>query len=101
MRRPSFDLESFCSVLIVSAILALTLGGITQIVAHADQAAPNALRVLEQAGYTQIQPTGYRFFGCADNDLFREGFRALGPNGKPVSGVACSAPLKGHTIRLD
>jgi len=63
--------------------------------------ADSATRALESAGYSQIKITGFKFFGCSEDDSFRTGFTAVGPTGKPVSGVVCSAPLKGSTIRTD
>lgn len=60
-----------------------------------------AVRALEGAGYTNIKITGYRVFGCHEDDTFRTGFKATGNNGKQVSGVVCSGILKGSTIRVD
>lgn len=60
-----------------------------------------AVRALEGAGYTDIKITGYRVFGCHEDDTFRTGFKAMGQGGKPVTGVVCSGILKGSTIRLD
>lgn len=60
-----------------------------------------ANRALDSAGYSQIQITGFRFFGCGEDDNFRTGFAAVGPTGKPVTGVVCGGFLKGSTIRLD
>jgi hypothetical protein len=56
---------------------------------------------LEGAGYTKIEITGFRFFGCSEDDTFRTGFKAVGPSGKTVTGVVCGGLLKGSTIRLD
>ena len=58
-------------------------------------------RALAGAGYTDVQITGYRFFGCRKDDMFHTGFSATGPTGQKVSGVVCSAFLKGSTIRID
>ena len=60
-----------------------------------------ATRALTGAGYTQISITGYRFFGCAEQDGWRTGFKATGAAGHQVSGVVCSGFLKGATIRTD
>lgn len=60
-----------------------------------------ATRALDSAGYSQIQITGFRFFGCGEDDNFRTGFAAVGPTGKSVTGVVCGGFLKGSTIRLD
>jgi major membrane immunogen (membrane-anchored lipoprotein) len=58
-------------------------------------------RIVSDAGYTNVQTTGYRIFGCSDDDTFRTGFQAISANGKKVSGVVCGGILKGSTIRLD
>jgi len=61
----------------------------------------DAIRVLESAGYTEVQLHGYAFFDCAEDDFYKTEFTAKGPNGKPVSGVVCAGMLlKGSTIRL-
>lgn len=62
----------------------------------------NAKRVLESSGYSSVQITGYRFFGCSKDDVQHTGFEAKGPTGKNVTGVVCSGLIfKGNTIRLD
>lgn len=58
-------------------------------------------RALEGAGYTEVQITGYNFFGCDEKDSFHTGFNAKGSNGKRVEGVVCGGWFKGATIRLD
>lgn len=62
----------------------------------------DAVRVLESAGYTDVQLDGYDFFNCSKDDFYKTKFRAKGPNGKPVSGVVCAGLLfKGATVRLN
>lgn len=58
-----------------------------------------ARHALEGAGYTRIEMQGYSLFGCGKDDQFSDEFSALGPTGKPVSGVVCSGWFKGATIR--
>jgi hypothetical protein len=60
-----------------------------------------ATKALQDAGYTHVEITGYRFFTCDEKDNFSTGFRAIGPTGRPVSGTVCSGFLKANTIRLD
>lgn len=61
-----------------------------------------AHRILEDAGYTNIQMQGYGFFQCSEDDTFADKFTATGPTGKSTSGVVCAGLLfKGATIRLD
>jgi len=61
----------------------------------------NAKRVLETQGYTNIELTGYDYFGCSDDDFYSTGFKAKSINGNNVEGVFCSSVLsKGGTIRL-
>lgn len=59
-----------------------------------------ALDVLEAEGCTDIEITGYRFFGCSQDDMFQTGFTCK-KNGKDISGVVCQGVLKGKTIRYD
>ena len=60
-----------------------------------------ANRALDAAGYTDIDITGYRFFGCDEKDAWHTGFEATGQNGRRISGVVCSGLFKGATIRVD
>jgi len=60
-----------------------------------------AAKVLKQAGYTNVETTGYTFFGCGEHDFYRTTFKAVGPTGIEVEGVVCSGFFKGNTIRLD
>lgn len=63
--------------------------------------APNrASRVLVENGYSDIQLTGFAWFGCGENDLFSDGFIAKSSNGSTVRGVVCSGFPKGSTIRF-
>lgn len=63
--------------------------------------ADNAKRVLSDQGFTEIQTTGYAFFGCSKGDNFHTGFIAKSPVGNTVSGVFCSGWFKGGTIRFN
>lgn len=58
-------------------------------------------RVLEAQGYQQVEITGWKMFGCSEDDSHHTGFRARGQNGEEVSGVACSGWFKGTTLRFD
>jgi len=82
-------------ICLLAILLAILLAGCTS---HTD-----AERALDSMGFTQVQITGYRWFGCADSDDLHTGFRALGVNGKPVTGVVCSSFFwgKGTTVRFD
>ena len=60
-----------------------------------------ATSALKDAGYTNIQTTGYAWFACSEKDTFATGFEAVGPTGRKVSGAVCSGVFKGQTIRLD
>ncbi len=59
-----------------------------------------AREVLAAQGFTNIQITGYKVFGCSEDDTFHTGFVAKAPNGTTVSGVVCSGFLKGSTVRF-
>ena len=77
-----------------ASLAALALAGCTD--------ADGAIRALEAAGYTDIHITGYRLFGCSDDDWVRTGFAATGADGKLVSGIVCSGLFfKGQTIRTE
>lgn len=57
--------------------------------------------LMENEGYTNIEPTGYRFFMCSQDDFYHTGFKAT-KNGKVVTGAVCEGIfLKGKTIRYD
>lgn len=56
--------------------------------------------VLYEMGYTNIQTTGYTFFGCGEDDNFHTGFTATSPTGHRVKGVVCGGFLKGSTVRF-
>lgn len=58
-----------------------------------------AYRMLEQEGYSDIEITGYVFFGCGESDIFHTGFTAK-KNTHTITGVVCQGLLKGATIRL-
>jgi len=60
-----------------------------------------SLRILEDAGYKNITITGYRMWGCGEDDQFSTGFKAIGTTGRKVSGVVCGGFFKNSTIRLD
>ena len=57
------------------------------------------VNTLQQAGYTEIQTTGYSFFSCGEDDAFSTGFTATNPRGDRVSGTVCCGLVKSCTIR--
>lgn len=61
----------------------------------------DATRVLSQAGYTEIEITGWRPFMAGKDDTFSTGFRAKSPSGAIVTGAVTSGWLKGSTVRVD
>lgn len=60
-----------------------------------------AERAVTALGFTDVKTTGYRLFGCSEDDNFHTGFEATDKNGKRVTGVVCSGFLKGATVRID
>lgn len=58
-------------------------------------------RTLTQMGYSDVRTTGYRMFGCSQDDTFQTGFVATSPTGETVTGVFCAGLLKGGTVRFD
>lgn len=61
---------------------------------------PEARKVLEAQGFTDIKINGYQLFGCGKEDFDHTGFTAVGPSGKTVTGVVCGGWLKGSTVRF-
>lgn len=59
-----------------------------------------ASKVLADNGFTSIKLGGYSWTGCAKGDNYATEFSAVSPAGKQISGVVCSAWLKGSTIRF-
>lgn len=74
-------------------LLAVAISGCTD--------ADSARRALENNGFTEIEITGWRWFGCDQKDAFHTGFRALNTNGRQIEGVVCSGWFKGSTVRYD
>lgn len=59
-----------------------------------------AARALEQAGYTNVNWTGYTWFACSNGDWSQTGFLANGPAGTVTSGtVCCGLVFKYCTVR--
>ena len=87
----------------VIAILLLTVvfGFLIIFFALPRKDAEGAQRVLEDQGYTRVEITGWRFWGCSKGDQFHTGFKALSPAKRPVSGVVCDGWFKGATVRFD
>ena len=60
----------------------------------------DARKALEAQGFTNIEITGHAWFACSKNDTFATSFTATNPQGKRVSGAACSGLFfKNTTIR--
>ncbi len=57
------------------------------------------IQTLNNAGFTDIETTGYEFFDCSEDDTFKTGFKAKNINGMPVSGTVCCGMMKNCTIR--
>ena len=78
-------------ILAIAAVLALA--GCTN--------SEQATRALAGAGYRDINITGFRFFGCPENNIYSTGFVATGPGGQRVRGVVCADVFRAATIRFD
>lgn len=51
--------------------------------------------------WDSYEVTGYRFFGCSDEDFYHTGFKAT-KNDKEFTGVVCKGLFfRGATLRLD
>ena len=60
----------------------------------------DAQRALKYEGFTNIQVTGFNFFGCSKDDFYHTGFIATNKNGVSVEGTVCSGLLsKNATVR--
>lgn len=77
---------------IASIILAAALASCTD-----EDATRSTLRAY---GFTNIQTTGYAFFGCGEEDEFSTGFRAVNQQGMRVEGVVCCGWFKNCTVRF-
>jgi hypothetical protein len=60
-----------------------------------------ATRVLDDAGFKNINADGFAPFDCGENDVYRTKFTAQNQNGKTVSGAVCAGLPKNSTIRFD
>ncbi|TGJ99820.1 hypothetical protein EHO57_13735 [Leptospira langatensis] len=79
-------------VIVIVAILSI---------GYVDPENEKSRQLLEMEGFSQIQITGFRFLGCAEEDDLAIGFKAI-KNGFTVTGTICSSFFgKGHTIRYD
>ncbi len=62
----------------------------------------DAMRVLQENGFTDIQMTGYNWFACSKDDTYHSGFTAKSVTGVQVSGTVCQGLLfKNSTIRFN
>ncbi len=58
-------------------------------------------KALTSMGFTEIEFTGYSFWGCSEDDFYHTGFRAKNPQGMIVTGTVCSGFLfKKSTVRF-
>ncbi len=62
---------------------------------------PRARSALEDAGFADIEFTGWSWTSCGREDTYKTHFAATNVRGKRVTGVVCSGWLKGSTIRFD
>jgi hypothetical protein len=83
--------------LIFAALLTLLVG-------CTDETRSNS--VLQGAGFTNIQFTGYKYFSCDKEEDVHTGFVATGPTGQRTEGTVCCGSYgfqswgKGCTIRF-
>ena len=54
----------------------------------------DAARALNAQGLTNIQYTGFKYWGCGEDDFYHTGFTATNSKGKVVSGTVCSGMWK-------
>lgn len=62
---------------------------------------PRSLRVLKEAGYSNVTLMGYAWWACSDSDTYSTSFTAKGPTGVPTQGAVCCGNMKSCTIRTE
>lgn len=63
--------------------------------------AGKTVKTLKAQGFSDIETTGYYWFGCGKDDFYSTGFKAKNPKGKNVEGVVCCGMfMKGCTTRF-
>ena len=88
-------------VLIIVSIIALFVGFAFNLSSCGSKAHEQAtIRAAESMGMKDVRITGYEWFGCGEEDSYRDGFTAIGADGKVVHGIGCSGYNKGVTIRF-
>ncbi|WLR90898.1 hypothetical protein [Shinella zoogloeoides] len=80
---------------------ALAFLGLITVALHGNVDPATARRALEAQGLTNVRLDGYSFLGCSRGETYSTSFRALGANGKPVSGVVCGGFFKNVTVRYE
>lgn len=100
MFQPNVNMKKsqhvFMSLLVIAAIGAAVIFtpiGCTQ--------PDDARRVLESAGYKNVEITGWRPMMAADDEQYSTGFSAIGPSGQRVTGAVTARAFGGSTIRID
>jgi hypothetical protein len=62
----------------------------------------DGLKMLDEAGYTDISLTGYNALACTEDDYYHIGFTATNPQGKRVKGTVCSGfAFKNASININ
>jgi hypothetical protein len=67
-----------------------------------------AIEMVEDAGYTDVQITGFDYWGCGTglenayvgNRIEMTGFTATAPTGRRVTGTVCKGTWGDYTIRF-
>ena len=60
------------------------------------------IEAAEAMGLKEVQPQGYAFFGCSEDDFYHTKFTAKSASGKQVTGVASAGLFfKGTTVRFN
>lgn len=62
--------------------------------------AARTMTTLQNAGYSDIETTGHRYFACGQDDWYTTTFTAINPIGRSVEGVVCCGMLKDCTVRF-
>lgn len=85
-----------CKILVYASLFLCATAGLMGCLTDDDR----TRSTLQASGFSNVQPQGYSFFGCGDDDTFSTKFTATNPAGQQVSGVVCCGIGKGCTVRF-
>jgi hypothetical protein len=84
-------------VMLILAALVVAIWGYSSMYQGAEA---DMQRVVEDAGYHNVEIGDSIWFAGSDSDTFKREFHAVNRDGKPVHGAVTGGPYKGYTVRL-